>query len=365
MFPGLTTASDQLQASAPDVSAVVISYNRRARLPAVIEPLLTDPALLEIIVVLDGSTDGSEQWLTDRAQSEPRLRWVATENQGQIRARQTGADAARGSYVLFLDDDVLPCARLVSGHRTRHGEREDLVVVGYMPIAVDERIPDSWVVRAYRGSYEECCEQWRGDPAAVLDRLWAGNFSIAKSGLTAMGGVDCGVRFEYHGDQLTGWRARAAGLSGVFDPELVAQHCYERDMSGYVRDCYHQGYDRALLALMCLERPPEAIRGLGGQLVGPAPVVRRAYAVLAASLVRRPLAWTLAHVISWMDRLDAPRARDRMRGELYNLERAAGAVEAVRRVRAGEVTLGRWDTGVDRSWASTASIQHQASHDQT
>ena len=117
----------------PTVSVVVPTYRRRDNLTEVVLPLLEDPALLELLVVVDGCDDGSLELLEQIAASHPRLRPVWTENSGGAAARQTGIDAAVGDVVLLLDDDVVAAPGLVSGHARRHQEHDDLVVLGYMP----------------------------------------------------------------------------------------------------------------------------------------------------------------------------------------------------------------------------------------
>jgi len=95
----------------PHLSAVVPAYNERANL----EPLLVElhaafgamGKSYEIVIVDDGSGDGSAEWLLDRARQEPRLVPVLLErNVGQSGALAAGISRARGEVVVTLDADL-------------------------------------------------------------------------------------------------------------------------------------------------------------------------------------------------------------------------------------------------------------------
>jgi glycosyltransferase involved in cell wall biosynthesis len=103
--PGTT---DPLSKLAPLVSVVIPCYNSARYLGETIESVLAQTyAQVEIIVVNDGSTDGTGEI----AQSYP-LQYVYQKNGGISAARNTGVLHSRGKYVLFLDHDdrLLPKA---------------------------------------------------------------------------------------------------------------------------------------------------------------------------------------------------------------------------------------------------------------
>lgn len=59
----------------------------------------------ELIVVDDGSTDGTAQWLSELAEREPRLRILSQKHSGVSRARNQAARQAQAPWLAFLDSD--------------------------------------------------------------------------------------------------------------------------------------------------------------------------------------------------------------------------------------------------------------------
>lgn len=92
----------------PLVSVVINNHNYGRYLPEAIESALNQTyPHLEVIVVDDGSTDGSQE-IVRAYEAQGRVRGILKARGGQASAMNAGYAASRGSWVLFLDsDDVL------------------------------------------------------------------------------------------------------------------------------------------------------------------------------------------------------------------------------------------------------------------
>jgi glycosyltransferase involved in cell wall biosynthesis len=85
------------------ISIIIPCYNARPYLEASIGSVLNqETADLELVVVDDGSTDGTPQFVRERF---PGARLIEQPNQGVASARNAGIRAARGDWVAFLDAD--------------------------------------------------------------------------------------------------------------------------------------------------------------------------------------------------------------------------------------------------------------------
>ncbi|MGF1466053.1 MAG: glycosyltransferase family 2 protein [Sandaracinaceae bacterium] len=95
-------------AEGPTLSVVMPAYNERATIHAAIEQVLACPiADLELVVVDDGSTDGTRELLTQGVALDPRVRVILHEvNRGKGAALRTGFREARGRYVVVQDADL-------------------------------------------------------------------------------------------------------------------------------------------------------------------------------------------------------------------------------------------------------------------
>ncbi len=85
------------------ISVIIPTHNRWHTLSqALVSVLSQENVLLEVIVIDDGSTDGTREMIRDRF---PQVEYFFQKNQGPAAARNRGIEKARGKWVAFLDSD--------------------------------------------------------------------------------------------------------------------------------------------------------------------------------------------------------------------------------------------------------------------
>jgi glycosyltransferase involved in cell wall biosynthesis len=87
------------------VSVIIPTFNRVKFLEQAIESVLSQKSTCELLIVNDGSTDGTENLLKLYREKYADFRYISQVNQGVAIARNTGIKNAAGEYIIFLDDD--------------------------------------------------------------------------------------------------------------------------------------------------------------------------------------------------------------------------------------------------------------------
>ena len=90
----------------PQVSVVIPMYNCKEFVHGVLHMFSNQTFVdFEVICVIDGATDGTEEEVKKYCETDDRFRYMVRENGGAGAARNTGIDVARGKYVIFSDAD--------------------------------------------------------------------------------------------------------------------------------------------------------------------------------------------------------------------------------------------------------------------
>ena len=122
--------------SLPSVTVVICAYNYERWVAEAIDSALEQeyPAeLLDVLVIDDGSTDGTPEVL-ERYGS--RIRVVLQPNAGLGAARNTGARAARGQFLMFVDsDDTVELDAVQTYVRSLQRTGSDFAVASYQRLS--------------------------------------------------------------------------------------------------------------------------------------------------------------------------------------------------------------------------------------
>jgi len=153
----------------PTVSVIITTYNRASFLEEAIQSVLAqDFRDFELIVVDDGSTDGTRQILERYADS---LTPLYQENCGVSAARNSGIQHSHGAYVAFLDSDDLWLSKKLSTQITFFNTHPQALICQTEEIWVRKgmRVNPRKVHKKYSGEiFEHCLSLCRVSPSAVL-----------------------------------------------------------------------------------------------------------------------------------------------------------------------------------------------------
>lgn len=100
---------------------------------------------IEIIIVNDGSTDGSDEIIKQYAQLDRRITVINKENGGLSEARNYGLDCATGDYIMFVDSDDYIGSTMVE-YLVREIQKSDaqIAICGYELVDEKGRVLSAW-----------------------------------------------------------------------------------------------------------------------------------------------------------------------------------------------------------------------------
>lgn len=229
-------------------SIVIPSYNRCDRLRRVLEALAhqTVPATdFEVIVVSDGSTDGTDEFLHGHDLPRPVVA-ITQVNSGPGAARNRGVEAATAPVILFIDDDVIPAPDLVERHLAAQSELDDTVVIGPMLTPTDHAM-SPWIDWEQRMLYKQYDDMQAGVYTATARQFYTGNASLPRQVFDASGGFDESYRRAE--DVELAFRLDDAGVAFHFDPTARGFHYAERGFDSWSSIAFEYGRNDVLFAL--------------------------------------------------------------------------------------------------------------------
>ena len=220
------------EVAVPCISVVVPTFNRLERLRRVLDALSKqslDSKQFEVVVVSDGSTDGTDEYLSGTTPLP--VVHARQDNAGPGAARNHGIQLARGRLILFVDDDVLATPTLVQRHLEAHGDSASTVVIGPMLNAPGFRY-SPWVAWEQAKLYKQYDAMRLGVYDATFRQFYTGNASVPRELVVKAGGFD--TTFRRAEDIELSYRLDQLGATFVFEAEAKAHHLAERSFESWI-----------------------------------------------------------------------------------------------------------------------------------
>ena len=208
------------------ISVVIPTFNRKWQ---VLRALKAIPSDVQVIVVDDGCTDGTEDVV--RGMNRSHLLYIKRQNGGPAAARNAGILAASGDHIAFTDDDCVPVFPwpwpLVS-----RLEREGRGVAG-----VGGRVgPLHCGVFSRYYTFHRVLE-----PPESCPYLVTANCAYRRDVLLQVGGFDARIRHPGGEDPGLSMKVRAKGYRLAFEPQALVLHAYRESLRDFVRTFMRYG----------------------------------------------------------------------------------------------------------------------------
>jgi GT2 family glycosyltransferase len=231
-----------MSAPPPRVSVVVPTFQRRESARRLLHALCRQtlpPSDFEVLVAVDGSTDGTFDMLLAFA-APFRLRSLPAPNAGRAAACNRGIRVARGELLVILDDDMEPGPGFLEAHLSAHGDTGSrLGVLGAVPIEAGPGTAP--VTRFVAQKFARHLERLAAGGEVRYRSFYSGNFSISRALLLELGLFDEGYTEYGNEDTELALRLLAAGVSLQYRPDALAHQHYEKDFRALARDSRAKG----------------------------------------------------------------------------------------------------------------------------
>ena len=235
----------------PAASVVIPTHNRLGELVEVIAAVqrqVTEvAAAVEVVVVDDGSGDGTGAWLEAQARCG-RLRALGQPNAGPARARNAGVRAAKGELILFLGDDTVPRPGWLREHLETHRVvgGHQLAVLGYttFPPSVDSpfrRFINEWGAQFGYLLLETAAQ-------VPFNFFYTSNISLRRRVLLDLGGFREDFPAAAWEDIELAYRAVAGGLEILYQPRARVLHHHRVQLATFCHRQRTSGRSAAIFA---------------------------------------------------------------------------------------------------------------------
>jgi glycosyltransferase involved in cell wall biosynthesis len=235
-------------------SVVIPTYNRRPILEKCLRALEQQTctpdhvANYEVVVVDDGSTDGTVEWLQTTAEF-PHVKLFLQAHAGPSMARNLGVERAIGDTIIFIDSDLVVTDCFLQSHAIS------------LHTAYAAATTDPAPVFTYGRVVNTCnFEQPTSEPYKITDFSAAffatGNVAIARSWLLKAGLFDTGFQLYGWEDLELGVRLKNLGLKLIKCPDAVGYHWHPAFSLDQIPKLIDQEIQRGRMGVLFYEKHP-------------------------------------------------------------------------------------------------------------
>ena len=234
------------------VSVVIPTYNRLPILQQCLRALEAQVELLEgddfeVVLVDDGSTDGTVAWIGDHVRAFPHVRLLQQEHGGPALGRNLGVDQARGELIVFIDSDLVVVPTFLSEHlkSLRSAWRR-----------LGNRLCFTYGAVINTHNFDSP----QSEPHKLSDLSWAyfatGNVAIDRQVLLESGVFDPSFRLYGWEDLELGERLRRMGVQLVRCAPAAGYHWHPPLSLDQVPDLIRKERERAKMGLIFYRKHP-------------------------------------------------------------------------------------------------------------
>lgn len=220
---------------------------------------MTGVEACELIVVDDGSTDGTQELLQRlRQQHAVPLKTVHQQNSGPGAARNAGVAIATKELILFLDDDVAPCQGLLLEHHSLLGSKDVSQGILYRhPDLQNDRLVRFMDRRGMQFAFHRVVS----DEDLSFLYVYTANLALRKADILRHGDFDPALSVQRYAfeDTAFAYTLSVGGLKFGLNRQAWAYHYHPMTEEELLRREYKVGYSYAILE----ERYPAIAAALG------------------------------------------------------------------------------------------------------
>jgi cellulose synthase/poly-beta-1,6-N-acetylglucosamine synthase-like glycosyltransferase len=199
---------------------------------------------LEIILINDGSTDGTKRIINEHLQRSNYV-YLETSGRGPSKARNTGLEQAKGDYVAFTDADCIVdrdwLKELLKGFIA-----DDVAGVGGCQIVPEDASEFERSVHYFLTSMHFICEYMKKlESIAIVDHVASCNSMYKKQVIEAVHGFD--ERLWPGEDVDLDYKIRREGYKIAYNPNAVVAHHRPKNVRAFLTMMKRYGWSQAYL----------------------------------------------------------------------------------------------------------------------